>query len=77
MIDGVNKIVIKVEELGMFYIFESLQYHPDEVVYEKTIKLLENYFDTENTQEYFFCIILFFLSFSYMIFLHIKLKMTF
>jgi len=34
----------------MFDVLESLQYHPVEVVYEKTIKLLENYFDTENTQ---------------------------
>ena len=50
MIDGVNRIVTKVEELGMFDVLESLQYHPVEVVYEKTIKLLENYFDTENTQ---------------------------
>ena len=50
MVDGVNKIVTRVEELGMFDVLESLQYHPVEVVYEKTIKLLETYFETENTQ---------------------------
>ena len=50
MIDGVNRIVTKVEELGMFDVLENLQYHPVEVVYEKTIKLLETYFETENTQ---------------------------
>ena len=31
MVDGVNKIVTKVEELGMFDVLESLQYHLVEV----------------------------------------------
>lgn len=45
--NGVNLIVNKIEKLGMFDFLESLQFHPDEIVYEKTIKLLELYFNTE------------------------------
>jgi len=47
-IDGVNLIVKRIEELGMFDLPENLQFHPVEIVYEKTIKLLETYFETEN-----------------------------
>jgi hypothetical protein len=45
---GKNLIVEKIEELGMFDVLENLQMHPVEIVYEKTIKLLETFFDTEN-----------------------------
>ena len=47
-VDGKNLIVDKIEKLGMFDLLESLQYHAVEIVYEKTIRLLEAYFDTEN-----------------------------
>ena len=47
-VDGKNLIAKKIEELGMFDVLESLQTHPVEIVYEKTIKLLETFFDTEN-----------------------------
>lgn len=46
--NGVNLIVAKIDQLGMFDVLENLQFHPVEIVYEKTIKLLETYFDTEN-----------------------------
>jgi hypothetical protein len=45
---GKNPVVAKVETLGMFEVLENLQLHPVEIVYEKTFKLLEAYFDTEN-----------------------------
>ena len=45
--DGSNPIVNKIEELGMYDILESLQYHPVQVVYEKTLLLLEKYFELE------------------------------
>ena len=48
-VNGVNEIVKKAEELGMFEVLEQLEYHPVEIVYEKVIKLLETYFDVENT----------------------------
>jgi hypothetical protein len=48
MVDGKNLILQKLEQLGMYDVLENLQYHPVEIVYEKTIKLLESYFDTEN-----------------------------
>lgn len=48
IVDGKNLIVKKIEEMGMFDLLESLQMHPVEIVYEKTIKILENYFETEN-----------------------------
>jgi importin subunit alpha-1 len=43
-----NPIVKRIEELGMFDILENLQLHPVEIVYEKTVRLLETYFETEN-----------------------------
>jgi importin subunit alpha-6/7 len=45
--DGSNPIVWKVEELGMFDLLEQLQYHPVQIVYEKTIGLLEKYFELD------------------------------
>lgn len=47
-VDGKNLIVKRIEELGMFDQLENLQLHPAEIVYEKTVKLLETFFDTEN-----------------------------
>ena len=46
---GENPVVEQVEKLGMFDVLENLQFHPVEIVYEKVIKLMETYFDTENT----------------------------
>jgi hypothetical protein len=46
--DGVNLVLRKIEQLGVTDLLESLQYHPVEIVYEKTLKLLEAFFETEN-----------------------------
>ena len=46
--NGINLILKRIQELGMNDLLESLQYHPVEIVYEKTLKLLEAFFDTEN-----------------------------
>jgi hypothetical protein len=46
--NGVNLVQKKIEELGVTDLLESLQYHPVEIVYEKTLKLLEAFFETEN-----------------------------
>ena len=48
--NGPNPIVEEVEKMGMFDILEKLQLHPVEIVYEKTLKLLETYFDTQNVE---------------------------
>lgn len=48
--NGPNPIVNEVEKMGMFDVLEKLQYHPVEIVYEKTLKLLEMYFDTQNSE---------------------------
>ena len=45
--NGINPIVIELEKMGMCDILEKLQYHPVEVVYDKTLKLLETYFETQ------------------------------
>jgi hypothetical protein len=45
---GKNPVVTMIDNLGMFDVLENLQLHPVEIVYEKTVKLLEAYFDTEN-----------------------------
>lgn len=50
---GVNPIVVEVEKMGMFDVLEKLQLHPVEIVYEKTLKILETYFDTENIDDGF------------------------
>ena len=44
---GVNPIVIEAEKIGLCDILEKLQFHPVEIVYEKTLKLLETYFETQ------------------------------
>ena len=46
--EGDNPIVYEVEKMGMFDILEKLQLHPSEIVYEKTLKILEKYFDIQN-----------------------------
>lgn len=48
--NGRNIIVTRVYELGMVDILENLQFHPVQIIYEKTLKLLETYFETENAQ---------------------------
>ena len=40
-------IVIEAEKIGLCDILEKLQFHPVEVVYDKTVKLLEEYFETQ------------------------------
>ena len=39
----------EIEKMGMLDILEKLQVHEDEIIYEKTIHILENYFDVENS----------------------------
>jgi hypothetical protein len=48
--EGLNPIVNEVDKMGMFDVLEKLQYHPVEVVYEKTLKILETYFETESVE---------------------------
>ena len=45
-----NPIVEEVEKMGMFDVLEKLQFHPVEIVYEKTLRILETYFDTQNVE---------------------------
>ena len=45
--NGINPVVEEIGRLGMFDILENLQTHPVEVVYEKVIKLLEQFFDIQ------------------------------
>jgi hypothetical protein len=46
--NGTNLVLKKIEQIGVTDLLESLQYHPVEIVYEKTLKLLETFFETEN-----------------------------
>ena len=48
--NNTNPIVDEVEKMGMFDVLEKLQLHPVEIVYEKTLKILETYFDTQNVE---------------------------
>ena len=48
--NATNPIVDEVEKMGMFDVLEKLQLHPVEIVYEKTLKILETYFDTQNVE---------------------------
>ena len=44
---NMNPIVEKVDKMGMFDVLEKLQLHPIEIVYEKTLNILEDFFDTQ------------------------------
>ena len=46
-INGVNPVVSEIERLEMYNILEELQKHPVEIIYEKTLKLLLDYFDVQ------------------------------
>ena len=46
-INEVNPVVKEIERLDMYNILEELQKHPVEIVYEKTLKLLLEYFDVQ------------------------------
>ena len=46
-VNGENPIVKEIERLGMYDLLESLQKHPVEIVYEKTLKLLLDYFEVQ------------------------------
>ena len=48
--NGPNPIINEVDKMGMFDVLEKLQYHPVEIVYEKTLKILETYFETQNVE---------------------------
>ena len=48
--NGPNPIVNEVDKMGMFDVLEKLQLHPVEIVYEKTLKILETYFETQNVE---------------------------
>ena len=46
--NNINPVSEQIEKLGMCETLEKLQYHPVEIVYEKILKVLETYFETEN-----------------------------
>ena len=46
-IDDVNPVVKEMERIGMVDLLEKLQTHPVEVVYEKSLKLLLDYFEVQ------------------------------
>ena len=43
----IKNFVNEIEKMGMFDILEKLQTHENEMIYEKTLQILDNYFDTE------------------------------
>ena len=45
--NGENPVVKEIERLGMYDLLEGLQRHPVEIVYEKTLKLLLNFFEVQ------------------------------
>jgi hypothetical protein len=45
--NGINPLVVEIEKMGMCDTLEQLQYHPVDFVYEKTLKLLEIYFEVK------------------------------
>ena len=46
--DGEKNIIVRrLEDIGMFDVFERLQYHCSEIIYEKVVKLIDNYFEKE------------------------------
>lgn len=49
-INGVNPIALKLEKMGFLDYLESLQRHHVEIIYEKTIRILENFFTIDDDQ---------------------------
>lgn len=45
--DGENLISLELEKMGMLDYLESLQYHPNEKIYEKALKMIETFFPIE------------------------------
>ena len=43
-----KKLIIEIEKLGLMDILEKLQMHDDQIIYEKTIQILDTYFEIEN-----------------------------
>lgn len=43
-VNNVNQVALKLDKLGILDYLESLQRHHVEIIYEKTIKILETYF---------------------------------
>ena len=48
--DKPNPIVEKIIKMKMADYLEKLQYHPVEFIYQKTLKILETYFETEDVE---------------------------
>jgi len=46
-VNGGNSVALKLEKLGVLDFLEGLQRHHVEIIYEKTIKILETYFMVE------------------------------
>ena len=47
-IGELNNLLNEIEKIGMVDILENLQVHKDQIIYEKTIQILDTYFETEN-----------------------------
>ena len=45
--DGQNCIVYEIERLGMIDYLENLQFHPNEIIYEKVLHIIETFFQIE------------------------------
>ena len=43
-----NYFIKEIETMGMVDVLEKLQTHDDQIIYEKTMDILDNYFETEN-----------------------------
>ena len=43
-----NYFIMEIELMGMVDVLEKLQTHEDQIIYEKTLQILDTYFDTEN-----------------------------
>ena len=46
--DGDNLIATELEKRGMLDVFERLQYHPNEIIYEQVLKMIETFFTFED-----------------------------
>lgn len=49
-VNGINLIALKLEKIGTVDYLEGLQRHHVEDIYEKTIKIIENYFALQENQ---------------------------
>mgnify|MGYP002627102558 CR=1 FL=1 len=47
---NINPIVVQIDKMGATDVLEKLQLHPMETIYQHTIEILDEFFETQNEE---------------------------